>query len=394
MKQVIAALLPVVIVFLALELLARVAATVKSDVFGGDPELWYEYSNTLGWTRSPDFRGSMECGVGRDFDASGYRSADTSQVDLHSEPKVVFLGDSTTMGFCVETGDSFVERVDAMLPNASAINLGLNGYTSYQGYQVLRETGARLQPDLVVVSFNFNDRRYVLDASQADSPGAFEATLQAEERKRLLLALERSYLVGGLRFVLKSIGLIEEPVIPSTVDLQTLLPRVTLDQYKENLGNIVTWARENDSDVLFMVLGDNPARTERLHAGIAHLQANELDAAAEEFWVTRRDEWFSDLARLQQAKLYRATGRMEDAERVTKAESYWSLHGGRPIVLDTVYNDAMRELARAQGVEVVEASAVLNDYPGIFIDNAHFDARGHGLVADLLVGPIRSLLAE
>jgi len=112
----------------------------------------------------------------------------------------------------------------------------------------------------------------------------------------------------------------------------------------------------------------------------------------EESWVVRRDEWFSDLARLQQAEVYRSTGRLEQADRVTTTKSYWTLHGGRPIVLDTVYNAAMREVAREHQVEVIEARAVLDGYPGVFLDNAHFDERGHKIVADLLMEPIRNLL--
>jgi hypothetical protein len=91
--------------------------------------------------------------------------------------------------------------------------------------------------------------------------------------------------------------------------------------------------------------------------------------------------------------LYRSTGKPDAADRVATAVPYWSLHGGRPIVLDTIYNDAMREVATEYHVEIVDARAVLEGYPGVFIDNAHFDARGHKIVADLLVGPIENLLA-
>jgi lysophospholipase L1-like esterase len=388
-NKIVSSLLPPLLVLLLLESLARVAATIRSD-FQSSPDRWFEFSRTIGWAPAPGFRGSMECGVSRAFDANGFRSADTEQVNDSTKRKVIFLGDSTTMGFCVETESSFVELLDASLTDASAINLGVNGYTSYQGANVLAEIGPLLEPDLVVASFNFNDRRYILEDSQADSAGAFETTLQ---RQRAARVLEASYVVRGIQLLLRAAGLVPDPEVRAPVDLQTVRPRVTLADYKKNLAEIVRWARENGSEVLFVILGDNPVKTAHLNSGITHLRAGELDAAQEELWIARRDDWFSDLARLYQAELYRSTGKPDAADRVATAVPYWSLHGGRPIVLDTIYNDAMREVATEYHVEIVDARAVLEGYPGVFIDNAHFDARGHKIVADLLVGPIENLLA-
>lgn len=390
--SLVSVLLPLFIVLLVLELSSRVAMTIRSD-FQSTPDQWFVFSSTLGWTRAPDFHGLMECGVRRNFDANGFRSVDSHQIDDDDRQKVVFLGDSTTMGFCVEAEDSFVELIDEMLPNASAINLGINGYTSYQGKQTLIDLGASLKPDLIVVSFNFNDRRYVLDPSQADSPGAFSATFRTDRRQRWVRLFEKSHLVRALGFMLKAVGLVRDTNVPTTGELQTLRPRVTLEQYKENLASIVRWARENESEVLFVLLGDNPARTAHLDSGIEHLRAGEFDEALEDLWVTRRDQWFGDLARLHQAEAYRSTERPEEADAVSMARTYWSLHGGRPMVLDTVYNSAMREVGRGYRVKVVDARAVLNQSPGVFIDNAHFDERGHRIAADLLVEPIKNLLA-
>ena len=44
-------------------------------------------------------------------------------------------------------------------------------------------------------------------------------------------------------------------------------------------------------------------------------------------------------------------------------------------------------------VQVIDARSVLNEYPGVFIDNAHFDERGHRIAADLLTEPLKVLLA-
>lgn len=68
-----------------------------------------------------------------------------------------------------------MELVDEMLPEVQTINLGVVGYTFFQGLQMLKKRGIALNPDIVVASFNFNDRRYVTQASKQDSPEFFAA---------------------------------------------------------------------------------------------------------------------------------------------------------------------------------------------------------------------------
>jgi lysophospholipase L1-like esterase len=205
--------------------------------------------------------------------------------------------------------------------------------------------------------------------------------------------LSQSYLVRTLQFSLRKLGLIPQPYTPSPVQLETLRPRVTPAQYKENLGGIARWAHDNGSRVLFVLFGDNPVRTDHLNRGIEHLHSGQLAEALEELWIARRDDWFGDLARLKQAELLRLSGQHAEADKVTIGVPYWSLHGGRPIILDTDYNVAMREVAAEYGVDVVDARSALARFPGVFMDHVHIDARGHRIVAEHLAGPIETLLA-
>jgi len=75
--------------------------------------------------------------------------------DLSSgERRVLFLGDSFTMGTQVREEETFVAVVDSLLPGVlQAINGGVNGFNTYQELAYYRYVGRQLEPDLVVLCF-------------------------------------------------------------------------------------------------------------------------------------------------------------------------------------------------------------------------------------------------
>lgn len=66
-----------------------------------------------------------------------------------SGPRVLLLGDSFAMGYGVERGHLFADRLEAEL-GIDVENAGTGGYEIVQQPRVLAELGPRLQPDLVV----------------------------------------------------------------------------------------------------------------------------------------------------------------------------------------------------------------------------------------------------
>jgi lysophospholipase L1-like esterase len=77
--------------------------------------------------------------------------------------RILFLGDSCTYGYGLshlETISHYVEqRLAQSFPNSlvTCINAGVPGYTLFQGQQQLYQFGYGLEPDVVVVSFGWND---------------------------------------------------------------------------------------------------------------------------------------------------------------------------------------------------------------------------------------------
>ena len=103
---------------------------------------------------------------------------------------------------------------------------------------------------------------------------------------------------------------------------------------------------------------------------------------------------FSPLARLQLSAIYADLGReRESREVLTFADNDW-LHGEMPLHRDRLYNDLMEQVAAEQAIPVVDPRQLLDRDPGVYIDVAHFDARGHQMVAGSAQGRYLHLASD
>ena len=377
--------------FVILKAIARVAYTVYYDLTHREKMEWYVHSHQLGWDLRPGFSGTAH-GEMRRFDSKGFLQADSSQIDNEPGGKVLFLGDSNTFGLRVPTEATFVELVDEMLPEVKAINLGVVGYTSFQGLQILKKRGLTLHPDIVVVSFNFNDRRYVTEASRQDSPEFFAADFKQRKIQGILDHFRVSYLFRSLQFVGRTVGFREVAL----VRLNSLVPRVNPDNYRNNLHRIVELVRTSGAEAIFMLLTDNSIQVRKLKKGLKSIESSKLDQAVESFEMSANNDgarWFKHLARLQLAKVYETLGKTEERERALLVKPFVSLHGGFPIRFDFEYNQIMKEVAEELGVEIINAGAVLNQTPEDYRDFCHPDQNGHKKIAYLLAEVLRGKLA-
>ena len=392
-------LLASVSVLLVLELFGRVADTIHRDVVWEHetaPEPWLVDSPTLGWQRKPGYEGSVG-GAERKFDDDGYFAADSEQiVSASGKKRVVFIGDSNTFGFGVPTPSSFVEVADHLLPNVDAINLGVVGYSSFQGRVVLEEQLPILKPDLVVVSFNFNDRRYALPSGGPDGPEQFQDAYRASHgvAARILSVLELSHFYRGLRVAMRKAGLAPSPV--EEVDVLDLQPRVDEASYRSNLSQIVADTKRLRIPLLFIVLRDDPIQSDPVKRGVWSLAQGDYDMAIAYLHAgVREHTMFSELSRLYLAKAYEAKGDSAGAAKAAVSHSvYRSFSGGTLIRLDTDYNDIMREVAAENQVDVLNGAELLEQDPSVFIDFCHFNVEGHRRLGEALASRISDMLAN
>lgn len=373
-----------------LEAGARVAYALRGDAGRGETG-WFVYAPDLGWTRKPGFKG-LEGGYERAFDEQGFFTADSAQLRDHHDARVLAFGDSNTFGVGAPTDASFVEVADQLLPGVSVINLGVVGGSSYQGRVAVSKFLPALRPDLVVVSYNFNDRRYVRHREEADHAEQFERIWQAStgQAAGLQSMLQTSYASRGLQSLLTSAGVLSSA---PELDLSTTTPRVDEEGYRRNLEHIIATAGHQGVPLVFIALKDNPFEVEALDRGLERLAHNDISGAitALETAIGRHNA-FSDLARLHLAEAYNRAGRATDAARALRTSYQRSLAGGGPIRRDVDYNRIMREVAAAHAVPVVEGGRAIDERPGDYIDFCHFNAAGHRRIGELLAERISSTL--
>jgi lysophospholipase L1-like esterase len=93
----------------------------------------------------------------------GFRDREFTIEKPDSTFRIVCLGDSWTFGANVDQEHAYPQRLAALLderyPGASieVLNLGVMGYSSRQGLELLRRTVLDLDPDIVVIGFAMND---------------------------------------------------------------------------------------------------------------------------------------------------------------------------------------------------------------------------------------------
>lgn len=388
-KKYLLGLLSFIVAFLFIEGLARIGYTLISN---DSPDEWFIYSSELGWERKPDFRGPVYDSR-RIFDSNGFIAADTEQITDIKKNKIIFIGDSNTFGNGVPTDSTFVEVLDDMLPNVSAINLAVPGYTSYQGYKTLLKYVPELSPDIAVVSFNFNDRRYVVDEDYVDSELKFQREKTAKSRQEILDKLYSNlYIYRLMSSLLEKSNKTNLDKLKAT----TLKARVGPEDYRDNLIKIAEFAKNQKLSVIFMILKDNPIETEYLKRGIKFLENSQHELAIETLKMgVRKNNGFSSLSRLYLAKAYREIGLSQEAEdALTLKTIHRSFHGGQPIYLDTEYNKIMREVAQQYNIEIVDAGRVLDENYYDYFDICHFDENGHQRVAYLLAEQLSKMLSK
>ena len=390
--RLLAGLLVVLFVLLALETVTRIAATILRDAKDDSSveDLWYRYSRDLGWERRPGFSGIVY-NKKIAFDERGFFDVDSAQVDREDGLKIMLIGDSCTFGILVDVENTFGEILEDSLPDATVINLAVVGHTSYQGVQILERYLDVVRPDIVVASFNFNDRRSVRNESRIDAAEWFRQVYVAN---RVIPAMERiSYIVRAMRWGLHKLPF-AAPDKNVEVDLTTLLPRVSPADYRENLIKMTALAGDRSARLVFLLLSDNPKQTRPLLQGRERLRdERDFDAGVEQLRkiANTEENVYATLAAKYLSAAFDEKGLHEEARRIGRCKFFRSLHGGNPVFLDTDYSSAMRDVASEYNVPLVDAASVLNAQPGVYSDFCHFDKTGHAIVAHALHDAIQTM---
>lgn len=82
--------------------------------------------------------------------------------------RIVSIGDSSTFGWGVNAASTWQFLLEQRLSrrldkDVEVFSLGMPGYTTLHGLNVLRHYGWKLEPDILIISFGSNDGRHVLN---------------------------------------------------------------------------------------------------------------------------------------------------------------------------------------------------------------------------------------
>jgi lysophospholipase L1-like esterase len=212
---------------------------------------YFVYDPRLIWRPKPGF------GV---FNSQGFRGPLLTRVKNAEEFRIFTVGDSNTLGYNNEKdrhGANWPEELQSILksrrPLLTVTNAAAYGYSSYQGVLRFQECLA-YQPDLALVSFGVNDAQQVHFSDREFA--------RAKVRWPTLSRFLRSYRVGRLAWMSFS---------HFTKPQQQLKPRVSLEEYRQNLTDIIRLGKQHNIQVVLLTrpyrgrLSESQARNDQTH---------------------------------------------------------------------------------------------------------------------------------
>jgi lysophospholipase L1-like esterase len=249
------------------------------------------------------------------FNAEGYRGPILPAERKADERRILAVGDSNTLGWSGPDGANWPADLARLaqargLP-AQVANAGVWGYSSYQGVARLRQC-LKLKPDVVLISFGSNDAHAV----------------GVSDREYLSRAASRSSLATLARSRLGELLLSVRDRLATPADHTTLVRRVSLQEYRENLAAMIRLARENKAVAVLLT---------RPYVGEANHPLSWKNAAPD-------------------------------------------------------YNAATLETASAQHAPVIDVYTAFRDRRGYFADESHFTREGHQLAAELILSRLAPVI--
>ena len=170
----------------------------------------------------------------------GFPGGEVSSPKPEDVYRILFLGDSVTHNGYPRYVQHFLNDIDRKT-RYEAVNLGVAGYSSYQGAVIAADDGLRLEPDLAVVFFGWNDHWLAY--------GAIDAEKQVDVGESLAQSLVRR--VYQKSRILQAFNAISAS-LSSRSGNQLEEVRVPEEHYRTNLHKIAETFHSADVPVAFV----------------------------------------------------------------------------------------------------------------------------------------------
>jgi lysophospholipase L1-like esterase len=253
----------------------QVADEKQKTIFEGDPLLL--------WRLKPNLKNVVWDYTVLSTNGEGVRADYPTRAKPPGAFRIVCLGDSVTFGYRVPTvwPERPTEYDPTWLPFPMLIEnelraananrpievfpMAVPGYTSHQGLAWLTRDIDELQPDVVIVSFGWND------ASMSDNP-------DREAIRTDWYPVTVRWLIDHSQALAHATSWLRNRNSPTTKSQRRPQPRVSEDEYVANIKSIVQMAQSHQAKVI--VIGapyrdsaTNPAEAARMMKYRSHLRA-------------------------------------------------------------------------------------------------------------------------
>jgi len=242
-KKIIFSLTPLLLIFFSAEIILRLlgfhyypAWTYNDPRWERDPYLIYKLK--------PNFisnDGSIR------INSFGFRGEEFSIKKDKNIIRIVCMGDSCTFGFGIKW-TSYPDELQRLLGNNSkrkryeVINAGVPDYSSFQGLRLLERRILRLKPDIITISYGWNDIRRTReppDKDQGTNPYWFFIDN----------LFHKSRVYQGLG---KAINSLKRKITENKKSRRKLVHRVSPSDFKNNLETMVKLAKSSEIKVFLL----------------------------------------------------------------------------------------------------------------------------------------------
>ncbi|MCD4785189.1 MAG: hypothetical protein K8T10_15340 [Candidatus Eremiobacteraeota bacterium] len=170
--------------------------------------------------------------------------------------RILCLGDSRTSGNIEPPATSescYPQQIQKKLKKEypdipiQVLNGGVPGYTSYQGLIMLKNTVKQFSPDIVTLAFDIHDGNlaYARDRDALVCSKFIQGLRKVLYKSQIYLLLRRYILRKKLQY---------------TSDKRPVFNRVSLDEYRDNINEIIRMGKKHDFEVVFVTLPLAPER--------------------------------------------------------------------------------------------------------------------------------------
>ena len=313
------------------------------------------------------------------LNSQGFRAREFEVPKPRGRVRVVCLGDSWTFGANVDQDQAYPQRLEALLRHAypgidvEVLNLGVFGYSSFQGLTLIRRQVEALEPDVVVIGFAMNDSRIggYRDADAVRAASSPVARIAALAGRSEIVRLGR-YLVASarhrptpleerLKAAERRAGAMRQArQVYAEAEAWT---RVPLADYERNLTAMIAFARRQGAGVVLLFnelwWEENPYR--------AAIQR--VAAAAPVPWV--------DSARLIARARHEVESDLERRHGLTPGPAAMRTRAGEGV--EVIFRVAANRQAAPAGVFIVGThpalGALVPNHVAMYDDGTHGDQR-------------------